>query len=57
MHSFTLLAQSISDPWVRWVAGGVFALMAIFVMIVMLIARFYKRCPSNRVLVIYGRTG
>ena len=57
MHSFTLLAQSISDPWVRWVAGGVFAVMAIFVMIVMLIARFYKRCPSNRVLVIYGRTG
>ena len=57
MHSITLLGQSINDPWVKWVAAGAFAAMAIFVMVVMLIARFYKRCPSNRVLVIYGRTG
>jgi flotillin len=26
-----------------------------FVSIIVVIARFYKRCPSNRVLVIYGR--
>jgi flotillin len=27
-----------------------------FVMFVMLLARQYKRCPSNRVLVIYGKS-
>ncbi len=52
-----LVAQTISEPWLMWVAGGVLAVLAVVTMVVMLIARFYKRCPSNRVLVIYGRTG
>ncbi|MBI2480994.1 MAG: flotillin family protein, partial [Planctomycetia bacterium] len=57
MNSIILLGQSINDPWVRWVAAFVFALMAIGVTTIMFIARCYRRCPSNRVLVIYGRTG
>ncbi|MCA9124318.1 MAG: flotillin family protein, partial [Planctomycetales bacterium] len=57
MQSILLLGQSISDPWVRWVGAGVLALMVICVMLFMAIAKFYRRCPSNRVLVIYGRTG
>ena len=32
-----------------------FAFLAIFT-IVMLVVRRYKRCPSNRILVVYGRT-
>src|SRR5688572_27831144 len=43
--------------------GGEFALLAMIVLAVfvvfsflMVIARRYKRCPSNRILVIYGKT-
>lgn len=45
-------AQDVPWPVVGAVAAGlvVFALL-------MLIVRRYKRCPSNRVLVIYGKTG
>jgi flotillin len=33
-------------------------LVAVVVVIVLaIVARFYKRCPSNRVLVIYGKAG
>ncbi|UUO05297.1 SPFH domain-containing protein [Blastopirellula sp. J2-11] len=40
-----------------WVLVGV-ALFVMFVFSTMIfIAKQYKRCPSNRVLVIYGRTG
>ena len=40
-----------------WVAGlGALALMLVVSFCVLLIAR-YKRCPSNRVLVIYGKVG
>ena len=35
------------------VLAGVFILAGFF----LIIARRYKRCPSNRILVIYGRTG
>jgi flotillin len=34
----------------------VFAVLSIFSMVVALISR-YKRCPSDKILVIYGRTG
>lgn len=57
MLSTTLTAISLSDPVVQWSGIAALALMFVLVGFVMLIARFYKRCPSNRVLVIYGRTG
>lgn len=56
MNSILLLADGS--------LGGYGFLVGILVLICMLlvgslvfILRFYKRCPSNRVLVIYGRTG
>lgn len=59
MLPLTLFAQpqgSIADhmPWplIAAAAGGV----VLFSLIMLVVAR-YKRCPSNRVLVIYGKTG
>jgi len=40
-----------------WAAGIVVTVVVIAFMFIILLARQYKRCPSNRVLVIYGRTG
>jgi flotillin len=39
--------------WLLMVVFGVIILMSFL----LVIARRYKRCPSNRILVIYGRTG
>src|SRR5947209_7037149 len=54
MSPLTLFAQSGEVPWplVAAVAAGV----VLFSFVVLLVNR-YKRCPSNRVLVIYGKTG
>jgi flotillin len=53
----TLLGQSLLDNPLVYIGGGaILVLMSLFVA-VMMVQRFYKRCPSNRVLVIYGRTG
>src|SRR5262245_34614576 len=58
MSHLTLFAQpqgSVADiPWplIAAVAGG----FVLFSLIMLVVAR-YKRCPSNRVLVIYGKTG
>jgi flotillin len=40
-----------------WLALIVGALAVAFLSIVMLLRRQFKRCPSNRVLVIYGKAG
>ncbi|MFT3683667.1 MAG: SPFH domain-containing protein [Phycisphaerales bacterium] len=37
--------------------GAVLALMLVLLFFGLLVARQYKRCPSNRILVIYGRVG
>ncbi len=58
MLSLALLAQAKSGasdiPWpvISAVAAGIVAFG-----LLMLIVKRYKRCPSNRVLVIYGKTG
>ncbi|MBP90646.1 MAG: flotillin [Planctomycetaceae bacterium] len=57
MFQSTLLGQFELNHWLTWVAGGTVLALIIGVMMLMVVARFYKRCPSNRVLVIYGRTG
>jgi len=50
---------AIADPFagdnilLTMVLAGIFILAGFF----LIIARRYKRCPSNRILVIYGRTG
>ena len=35
----------------------VLAVPVVFLSLVVAVSRRYKRCPSNRILVIYGRTG
>lgn len=45
------------DSEVPWLALIAVALVVTLFGLVMLLARRYKRCPSNRVLVIYGKTG
>jgi flotillin len=55
-HSLSLLARaSIAEDF-----GTLFLVLAIVILVgglVLVLAKRYKRCPSNRVLVIYGRTG
>jgi flotillin len=54
--STLLAAQSPGAPelWVLPVLGGFVLLLMFFVIFVI---RQYKRCPSNRILVIYGKVG
>jgi flotillin len=44
------------DGFAPLIIGCILAAMVV-VMILAVVARFYKRCPSNRVLVIYGKAG
>jgi len=60
--SFTpLLAQAapsnLLDGPLSWVGIMVIVIMSMAFMLILMLARQYRRCPSNRVLVIYGRTG
>ena len=58
MLSTSLLAIDFNVGQVGfWLAvGAVFAGVVVFMMVTLLASRF-KRCPSNRVLVIYGKAG
>ena len=40
-----------------WVAAIIVAVVIVFVAFLLTALRFYKRCPSNRILVVYGKTG
>ncbi|MFN7315504.1 MAG: flotillin family protein [Phycisphaerae bacterium] len=42
---------------VLWFLGLIVGGLLIFLFISILVVRQYKRCPSNRILVIYGRVG
>ncbi len=54
----TLLAFSITDlTLTHWLGIIAIFVLMILVSLFVLVKNFYKRCPSNRVLVIYGRTG
>lgn len=53
MTSF--LAQS--TPSAIWWLGGIVSAVLVFILVISMIVSRYKRCPSNRVLVIYGRVG
>ncbi len=50
-----LLGQIFDDPR-TWGIFGALLFIFLVVMAIMMIARCVKRCPSNRVLVIYGKT-
>jgi flotillin len=53
-----LLAQGdpLSNPWFYLLAIVAVVVVVLFMFVTML-TRQYKRCPSNRILVIYGRAG
>jgi len=49
------LLQIPADPSLWLGLGG--SLGLIFLFLIMMVIRQYKRCPSNRILVIYGKVG
>ena len=56
--STILFAAEYSVEILPFVVGLVVAVgLVLSAFFVLVIARYYKRCPSNRILVIYGRTG
>ena len=55
MIAHLMLARSSLGDWVWPLAVVAFVVMVFGTVIVL--AKRYKRCPSNRILVIYGRTG
>ncbi len=54
MHT---LAASITSGNPLWMFGFVAAALLVFLVFIIIIVNRYRRCPSNRVLVIYGRVG
>ncbi len=62
MFSLTLFAQSKSqssadDNSNLWFVIAAIAIAVVLFSFVLLLVNRYKRCPSNRVMVIYGKTG
>jgi flotillin len=51
----TLFAQLNSS--IQWMGLLVLTVVLVFATFVVLLAKRYRRCPSNRVLVIYGKAG
>ncbi|MCA9263503.1 MAG: flotillin family protein, partial [Planctomycetales bacterium] len=41
----------------QWLGIGVCFVVVVLLLMLMLLAKRYKRCPSNKVLVIYGKAG
>ncbi|MEM1209030.1 MAG: SPFH domain-containing protein [Planctomycetota bacterium] len=50
-----ILAQSLFDFGFIWVVLAILGLLIVFSLVVWAFSRF-RRCPSNKVLVVYGRT-
>jgi len=55
MSLLALLAQARTPAIDPWVLGIIIAAALVFFAAFMLLVNRYKRCPSNRVLVIYGK--
>ncbi|GJM23185.1 MAG: flotillin [Planctomycetota bacterium] len=53
----SLLAQMPVVPNSAWWVGIIAAVALLFVFFTIFVVRQYKRCPSNMVLVIYGKVG
>ncbi|MEL6312091.1 MAG: hypothetical protein AAFQ17_06985, partial [Pseudomonadota bacterium] len=39
------------------VIGLVAAILVVFILLLIVVSTLYKRCPSNRILVVYGKVG
>ena len=46
-----------SVPSAAWILGGIFAVLLLLLFFVVFTIKQYKRCPSDRILVIFGRVG
>ncbi len=59
LNTFTLaFQQSSSTSFAPLIyIGAILALLLVLLFFGLLVARQYKRCPSNRILVIYGKVG
>src|SRR6478752_4243162 len=55
MNSFAIFAQATSKD-IHWPLVGAVAAAVIGFSFLLMLAKRYRRCPSNRVLVIYGKT-
>jgi flotillin len=55
MYSPVILGQSFPGGWLGYVLIGLVFIVAFLFSMLLLLAKQYKRCPSNRVLVIWGR--
>lgn len=51
-----ILAQEQSGNALWWL-GGIVSAVLVFILVISMIVSRYRRCPSNRILVIYGRVG
>jgi flotillin len=57
MMSSPALLMQVSDAAMTVVIVAVALVAIAFISMVILVKTYYKRCPSNRVLVIYGKAG
>lgn len=57
MLSAPLFAQGVSLITWMWLGIIIVMVLIIFFGILGLVLKYYKRCPSNRLLVVYGKTG
>ena len=55
MYNTPLFAQF--NETLVYVAGGIGLVLIVIFSFVALVLKYFKRCPSNRVLVVYGKTG
>lgn len=55
IHTLPILAQQL--PVNSWTAGIIILVVVLLFSVLMTLIKRYKRCPSNRVLVIYGKVG
>jgi flotillin len=51
------LFAAVPDAAIPWMAGMAVVAAVMFFSVILLLFNRYKRCPSNRVLVIYGKVG
>ena len=49
--------QTPATPQALWILVGVVAVVLFILSLILMLVTRYKRCPSNRVLVIYGWVG
>src|SRR5438105_2192582 len=57
MFDIPVFAVGTADSPIPWLGLIGAAVAVLFISFAMLLATRYKRCPSNRVLVIYGKVG